>query len=293
MPVFNPLRALRGIKVTSTPSGPSGPSGPSTASGPSGTSGVGTTGPSPQAAPSGNSAGGLAGRPAGVSGGTNSKSIIRYEQIARYRVAGRLSDQKIAEMVGLTPLRLSQIVNGDPTYKEIEESLLEGRLSAIDMQLAGEEEEIRNIARAAVPAALRALVDGVTQRRDLRSALVAAKTILQFDPDKTLTEQGKAPAFGGDFPEGDPRRGPQLPENVIAYLSMQGNKVVAEIRCSPSGNPPGGQVPSKDNVIVDPSLEGRPNTPAEVAGLPKESLSSLSKGEKSPIPLVMQTEGEA
>jgi hypothetical protein len=137
------------------------------------------------------------------------------------------------------------------------------------------------------------LVDGVTQRRDLRSALVAAKTILQFDPDKTLTEQGKAPAFGGDFPEGDPRRGPQLPENVIAYLSMQGNKVVAEIRCSPSGNPPGGQVPSKDNVIVDPSLEGRPNTPAEVAGLPKESLSSLSKGEKSPIPLVMQTEGEA
>jgi hypothetical protein len=155
-----------------------------------------------------------------------------------------------------------------PTYKEIEEGLLEGRLTQIDEQLAGEDDQIRDLARAAVPAALRALVEGVTQRRDLRSALVAAKTILQFDPNKTLTEQGKAPVErGGDS-------GPQLPENVIAYLSMQGNKVVAEIRTS-----------SQPSVAV--SDEGR-NLATTLTSEPKPQAA-----EYPAIPMILQQEGEA
>ncbi len=208
--------------------------------------------------------GGGAGRPAGS---LNSKSVIRYEQIARYRVAGRMSDAKIAEMVGLTPQALTLAIK-TPTYKEIEEGLLEGRLTQIDEQLAGEDDQIRDLARAAVPAALRALVEGVTQRRDLRSALVAAKTILQFDPNKTLTEQGKAPVErGGDS-------GPQLPENVIAYLSMQGNKVVAEIRTS-----------SQPSVAV--SDEGR-NLATTLTSEPKPQAA-----EYPAIPMILQQEGEA
>ena len=210
-----------------------------------------------------------AGRP---SGAPNTKSIIRYEQIARYRVAGRMSDQKIADMVGLTPQALALAIKA-PTYKEIEDGLLEGRLTQIDEQLAGEDEQIRDLARAAVPAALRALVDGVTQRRDLRSALVAAKTILQFDPNKTLTEQGKAPVQpGGDG-------GPQLPENVIAYLSLQGNKVVAEIRTS-----------SHPSVSV--SGEGLDSTAKEVGDCDGKA-DVIAQAQRPPIPLILQEEGEA
>ena len=211
-----------------------------------------------------------AGRPAGA---INTKSVIRYEQIARYRVAGRMSDQKIADMVGLTPQALALAIK-TPTYKEIEDGLLEGRLTQIDEQLAGEDEQIRDLASAAVPAALRALIDGVTQRRDLRSALVAAKTILQFDPNKTLTEQGKAPALG-DGSSG----GPQLPENVIAYLSLQGNKVVAEIRTS-----------SHPSVSV--SGEGLDSTANEVGDCDGKA-DVIAQAQRPPIPLILQEEGEA
>jgi hypothetical protein len=92
---------------------------------------------------------------------------------------------------------------------------------------------------------------------------VAAKTILQFDPNKTLTEQGKAPVQPGG--EG----GPQLPENVIAYLSLQGNKVVAEIRTS-----------SHPSVSV--SGEG-----LDSATTPSPAVESQK------IPMVLQAEGEA
>ena len=217
--------------------------------------------------------GGGAGRPAGS---LNSKSVIRYEQIARYRVAGRMSDAKIAEMVGLTPQALTLAIK-TPTYKEIEEGLLEGRLTQIDEQLAGEDDQIRDLARAAVPAALRALVEGVTQRRDLRSALVAAKTILQFDPNKTLTEQGKAPVERGS---GD--SGPQLPENVIAYLSMQGNKVVAEIRTSSQ--------PSVAVLDEGPILATTQPPPRDA--VPDVALVATTVDQVQ-LPLILQAEGEA
>jgi hypothetical protein len=194
-----------------------------------------------------------------------------------------MSDQKIADMVGLTPQALALAIK-TPTYKEIEDGLLEGRLTQIDEQLAGEDEQIRDLARAAVPAALRALVEGVTQRRDLRSALVAAKTILQFDPNKTLTEQGKAPAFG----DNDPRSGgPQLPENVIAYLSLQGNKVVAEIRTSshPSVSVSGEGLDSTANEVGD--CDGKADV---IAQAQRPSIPSIPS---NPIPMVLQEEGEA
>jgi hypothetical protein len=189
---------------------------------------------------------------------------MRYEQIARYRASGRMTDAKVAEMVGMSPGGLALALR-TPEYKEIEAGVFEGRLTQIDYDLAEQDEEIKKHARAAVPAALRALVDGVTQRRDLRSALLAAKTILQFDPSHTLSDsslRGEAGGSGGTGGLGGAEGAPQLPENVIAHLSLQGNKVVAEIRTSSRG-PGGSSVSHSQETPLEPKTEIHAERPAE------------------------------
>jgi hypothetical protein len=148
------------------------------------------------------------------------------QNVARYRVSGRFSDARVAELVGLTQSGLAALIR-NPDYIEIESALLEGRLSKIDEELAGDDAAQKEVMRRAVPAALTTLVETVLQRRNLPAALKAAEMILNRDPDKsfadgTRTSQGNA--GGGDSDA------PTLPADIVASLAVEGNKVVTEIR---------------------------------------------------------------
>lgn len=126
------------------------------------------------------------------------KVRIKLEQIARLRVVGAIPDGRIAELLGLTRSGLSRILSL-PEYIEAEQCILTGTLTKMDEAMAGKVEEIRNALRPGVPAAVRALLDAVTQRRDTRASIVAAKEIIALDPDKSLVtrrpeEEGYIPA---------------------------------------------------------------------------------------------------
>lgn len=137
---------------------------------------------------------------------------IKIPQIARWRIAG-VSDKKISEMLGMTVSGLARLL-ATPEYQEHEAALMNAHLTAMDRALAGKVEAIHNECRLAVPAALRTLVDVVTQRRDLKAAMAAAKEILDRDPDRTLvTSTNREPVAPG------------VPGGVLDAAASEGNKI--------------------------------------------------------------------
>lgn len=140
--------------------------------------GLGTSGPAP--------------------GTLHAQTKIRIEQIARYRIAG-IRDFRIAEILKITPAALKFICD-KVEYKEVEEALLIGHLTEMDLALAGQVEPLKQEIRNAVPAALRCLVDAVNQRRDLRTALAASVEILKRDPDRVAPDLERGSKLS---PEGD------------------------------------------------------------------------------------------
>ena len=132
----------------------------------------------------------------GPSPGTlHAQTKIRIEQIARYRIAG-IRDFRIAEILKITPAAL-KFITEKIEYKEVEEALLVGHLTEMDLALAGQVDPLRQEVRNAVPAALRCLVDAVNQRRDLRTALAASVEILKRDPDRVAPDLERG-VRGGD-----------------------------------------------------------------------------------------------
>lgn len=137
---------------------------------------------------------------------------IKIPQIARWRIAG-VSDKKIADMLGMTVSGLARLL-ATPEYQEHEAALMNAHLTAMDRALAGKVEAIHNECRLAVPAALRTLVDVVTQRRDLKAAMAAAKEILDRDPDRTLTASTEREPVA-----------PGVPAGVLDAAVEEGNKI--------------------------------------------------------------------
>jgi hypothetical protein len=138
---------------------------------------------------------------------------IKIPQVARWRIAG-ITDRRIADMLGVTAQGLYQLI-ATQEYQDYEAALLNGHLSAMDRALAGKVEAIHQECRNAVPAALRCLVDVVTQRRDLKAAMAAAKEILDRDPDHTLPEHAS----------GEPVA-PGVPAAVIDAACVDAAKIV-------------------------------------------------------------------
>ena len=104
-------------------------------------------------------------------------------------------------------------------YKEAEEAYLLGHLSEMDKAVAGKVDELRQGLRNAVPA-LRGLVEAVTQRRDLRTMLVAAKEILDRDPDQTfVSNRGNSEGIAT----------PHLPEAVLQDAVTNGDRVANDV----------------------------------------------------------------
>jgi hypothetical protein len=121
---------------------------------------------------------------------------------------------------------LQQIIQ-TPEYCELEEALLEGRVSEMDEAIAGNIEELRNTFKVAVPVAARTLLDIVSQRRDLRASLAAAKEILDRDPDHTFTPVRQV-VQSGDGQSGGAFN-PTNAGNVIASMTADATKVTVQL----------------------------------------------------------------
>jgi hypothetical protein len=149
-------------------------------------------------------------------GTLHSQTKIRIEQIARYRIAG-VRDQKICELLQIEMANLRYIMSLQD-YKETEEALLTGQLTAMDKELAGKVDALKGQVRSAVPAALRCLVDTVNQRRDLRTALAAATEILDRDPDRTFSAK-----------QASSEETPHIPDIVLDQAAKDADKVVEQL----------------------------------------------------------------
>jgi hypothetical protein len=111
---------------------------------------------------------------------------IIIEQLARLRVAG-IKDNIIAAKLGMTQSGLSRIL-ALPEYQDVEAAVLQGTVSKMDAALAGRADALKEYFKQGVPVALRALVESVTQSRDLRARISAAAELLDRDPDKQFVK---------------------------------------------------------------------------------------------------------
>jgi len=144
---------------------------------------------------------------------------IKIEQIARLRVAG-IKDVRIAALVGLTNSGLQRIL-ALPEYQEHEQSILDGTISKMDEALAGRVQEMKREFSVGVPAAMRALLETVTQRRDLRARLAAASEILDRDPDRAFAKTRLG--------QSEVAPGVSLPDAVLEVAAKQGAAVAASL----------------------------------------------------------------
>ena len=139
---------------------------------------------------------------------------IKIPQIARWRICG-ITDKKIADLINMTPSGLAQLL-ASQEYQDYEAALMNGHLTAMDAALKGKVNLIHEELRQAVPAAVRFLVDAVTQRRDMRTAFAAAKEILDRDPDRTLPASAEQEAAA-----------PGVPAGVLDAAAEEGNKIAS------------------------------------------------------------------
>jgi len=154
------------------------------------------------------------GRPGGVS----SQLRLRIQRVARMRVAG-IKDQVIQLREGITPPAFHYLINLEE-YKDVEQALFDGAISAMDRAIAGNVETLRNEVRGAVPAALRTVIEVANQRRDLKTALAASLELLDRDPDRVAQRSKPSESMIDAV---------RLPDGVIDVVSKEADKVVTEI----------------------------------------------------------------
>lgn len=127
------------------------------------------------------------------------RMMLKIAQIARMRIAG-IKDTSIATHLNITNSGLQRILR-TPDYQEYEEAIFAGHLSKMDERLAGKVDLLGKQARAAVPMALRTIIEVAMQRRDLKSALAASKEILDRDPDRVLAKDVATAGPGQSLPQ--------------------------------------------------------------------------------------------
>ena len=150
------------------------------------------------------------------------KVHIKIEQIARLRAAGSISDDRIATLLGLTRAGLSRIL-ALPEYQEAEQAALTGVVTKMDEALAGRANEIRKVYAVGVPLAMKAMLEMVQQKKDLRQRLEAAKEILDRDPQHTYSKNAV------ELPNGA-----SLPADLVAGIVADAEVVTQEITAAPA-----------------------------------------------------------
>jgi hypothetical protein len=127
------------------------------------------------------------------------RMMLKITQIARMRISG-IKDVTIARHLNITNAGLQRILRTSD-YIEYEEAILAGHLSKMDERLAGKVDLLGKQARAAVPLALRTIIETAMQRKDLKTALAASKEILDRDPDRTLVKDQVGNGNGQSLPQ--------------------------------------------------------------------------------------------
>jgi len=164
--------------------------------------------------------------PGSQASGASPRVLMKMEQICRFRVAG-VPDVRIAALLGMSNSGLQRIL-ALPEYQQIEQSVLQGHLTNMDDALAGKVDEMRKAFQVGVPAAMRCLLETVTQRRDLRAAMAAASEILDRDPDRAFTKTNKMVVAGVGT------EATLLPENIILAAATEGAKIAASVAAKAS-----------------------------------------------------------
>lgn len=143
---------------------------------------------------------------------------LRIEEIARLRIRG-LTAAQISNLLGLSEPGIARIV-ALPEYKETEEALLTGHVTKLDEALGENREALKLACRSLVPAAMRTLLEAVTQRRDLRASLEAAREILDRDPERTFAKATRAAdaSAGANAP-------PLIPTALLASTAAEADRV--------------------------------------------------------------------
>jgi hypothetical protein len=144
------------------------------------------------------------------------KVFLKIHQIARFRVRGH-KDADIARHFGLSQGGFARLV-GSSEYKEIEAQVLQTVLGRLDESAVNEITDLRLKFSAALPEAIKSLLDTVKQNRDLKARMEAVKEIFDRDPQKTFTKS--SPSGGG------PGVAPTLPGEVLASLDKDNEVVV-------------------------------------------------------------------
>lgn len=150
------------------------------------------------------------------------KILFKLNQIARYRLFSGMKDSSIAALVGLSQSGLSRIISL-PEYQEIEHQLLEGGITKLDEAVAGKAEEMKAAFKVGTPAAMRTLIEVVTQRRDLRAAVAASIEVLDRDPDRTFVKASRSEAAAMAH---------AVPASVLANALSQGAAVASSMATS-------------------------------------------------------------
>ena len=156
------------------------------------------------------------------------KVRLKIEQIARLRSNG-IADRQIMAVLAISQGCLSRILRLQE-YKDAENALLIGSLSTFDQMIALKTDAMKKYFSAAIPASMRALVDTVLQRKDLKMRLDAARELLDRDPEKTFTKD-KARSILDES---------SLPEKILTDLGKRGEALVTEVskaELGPSGKP--------------------------------------------------------
>lgn len=178
------------------------------------------------------------------------KVRLKIEQIARLRADG-VKDASILRILGITQSGLSRIIRLDE-YKEIEEAVVQGKLTKMDELLANRTKTMQDFYAPAVPAAMRTLVEAVLNKKaSLTDRMRAASEILDRDPRRAFVKNA---ARGGDAINGDAS---QLPADILASRTADANAIqqklasptAASANASVSGSPasvPATQVPATD-----------------------------------------------
>lgn len=109
----------------------------------------------------------------------NFKHKARMIRAARLEALG-FPDAQIASHIGLTTAGLATLKQ-DPLYKEIQVTQLTHVLGVSDEELASNTQELREILKEQVPAALSTMAELIAQRTDPKLAFQVAESVLDRD----------------------------------------------------------------------------------------------------------------
>ena len=156
------------------------------------------------------------GGPGRPSGQLNTQTWLRIQRIARMEIVG-ISDRSICANEKMDYPAL-QYLRKLPEYQEVKEDLLQGHLTEMDRAIAGKVDILRQEVRAAVPGALRCLLDAVNQRKDLRTALAAAGEILDRDPDRIFPKSKALESVNTE--------GVRIPDTIVDMTTEEADAIL-------------------------------------------------------------------